>query len=198
MIGSSTVLSTKMTRVNCMIIMGASFFGQPALFQHICGVCWKKSKVRACHPASSLDCPLYEHWLSQTGDENSARVDGGLTTSSGEVPKESGMNELLELHEQVKRSGCPNYQGVKVPVRSKWNIHYMEQALENYEDSMVVTFCKFGWPIGAVGKEMREETPVRNYRGAMEISDRIDEYIGRELREGTLLGPCQGNPSHHP
>ena len=198
MIGSFTVLSTKMTCVNCMIIIGASFIGQPALFQHICAVCWKKSKVRACQPASSLDCPLYEHWLSQTGDENSARVYGGLTTSSGEVLKESGMNELLELHEQVKRSGCPNYQGVKVPVRSKWNIHYMEQALVNYEDSMVVTFCKFGWPIGVVGKEMREETLVKNHRGATECSDRIYENIGRELREGTLLGSFQENPFSSP
>ena len=40
---------------------GGQFFGQPALFQHIYAVCWKKSKVRARHPASSLDCPFYEH-----------------------------------------------------------------------------------------------------------------------------------------
>ena len=74
----------------------------------------------------------------------------------------------------------------------------MEQALENYEDSMVVMFCKFGWPIGVVGKEMREETPVRNHRGATEFSDQMDEYIGRELREGTLLGPFQENPFSSP
>ena len=74
----------------------------------------------------------------------------------------------------------------------------MEQALENYEDSMVLTFCKFGWPIGVVGKEIREETPVRNHRGATEFSHQMDEYIGRELREGTLLGPVQENPFSSP
>ena len=39
---------------------GGQFFGQQALYQHICAVCWKKSKVRAQHPASSVECPNYE------------------------------------------------------------------------------------------------------------------------------------------
>ena len=45
-------------------------------------------------------------------------------TESGEEPPVLGsVQELLELHERVKSSGCPNYMGVRVPVRSRWNVH---------------------------------------------------------------------------
>ena len=40
---------------------GGQFFGQSVSFQHICATCWKRTKTRAYHPASSMDCPFYEH-----------------------------------------------------------------------------------------------------------------------------------------
>ena len=40
---------------------GGQFFGQSALCQPICAVCWKRSKVRAHHQASCTECPHFEH-----------------------------------------------------------------------------------------------------------------------------------------
>ena len=104
------------------------------------------------------------------------------------------VQELLELHERVKSSGCPNYMGVRVPVRSRWNVQYMEQALDDYDDKMVVTFCRFGWPIGLIGDEIQGPREARNHRGATEFADQLDQYIARELEEGTLLGPFSESP----
>ena len=147
---------------------GGQFFGQQALFQHTCGVCWKKSKVRAQHPASSVECPNYEPWLNprNSGDQPRAlkQKDRGTTELHGEPPVLGSVQEPLELHERVKSSGCPNYMGVRVPVRSRWKVQYMEQALDDYDDNMVVTFCRFGWPIELIG--MRFRAP-----GGLEITE---------------------------
>ena len=40
---------------------GGQFFGQSVSFQHICATCWKRTKTFIYHPASSMDCPFYEH-----------------------------------------------------------------------------------------------------------------------------------------
>ena len=86
--------------------------------------------------------------------------------------------------------------GVRVPVR--WNVQYMEQALDDYDDKMVVTFCRFGWPIGLIGDEIQRPREARNHRGATEFADQLDQYIARELEEGTLLGPFSESPFTSP
>ena len=45
---------------------GGQFFRQSVSFQHICATCWKRTKTRAYHPASSMDCPFYEYWLTRS------------------------------------------------------------------------------------------------------------------------------------
>ena len=40
---------------------GGKFFLQSVVFQHICATYWKELKTRAYHPASSTECPLFEH-----------------------------------------------------------------------------------------------------------------------------------------
>ena len=130
-----------------------------------------------------------------------ARYQGN--TSMAEQGKESSgsgsVQKLLELHERVKSSGCVNYRGVRVPVRSLWNVHCMEQALRNYEDNMVVTFCKFGWPIGWMGYEIRGVPEVRNHRGATEYSAQLDQYIARKGHYSALFGRTRlCHPSWYP
>lgn len=36
-------------------------FGRSAWLQHICSACWKQNKAKLSHPASSTNCPHYEH-----------------------------------------------------------------------------------------------------------------------------------------
>ena len=111
-------------------------------------------------------------------------------TGSGEDSHALGkVQELLKLRERFKGSGYPNYMGVRVPVMSRWNVQYMEKAVENYEDKMLVTFCKFGWPIGLIGYEIRWPPEVRNHKGATKFSDQLGQYIARELEEENIVRP---------
>ena len=101
---------------------------------------------------------------------------------------------LLEIHEKVKETGSPNFESTKIPIKSKWNIDYMRRHLSSYHDQMVVTLCKYGWPIRITDSENLERQSVKNHSGAREFPDQVDEYIARESGEGTLLGPFKTNP----
>ena len=88
--------------------------------------------------------------------------------------------------------------GVRIPVGPRWNVQYMKQALDDYDDKMVVTFCRFGWPIGLIVDEIQGHRGARNHRGATEFADQLDQHIARELEEGTLLGPFSESPFASP
>ena len=62
----------------------------------------------------------------------------------------------------------------------------------------MVTFCKYGWPIGITDGKNLERESVRNHSGAHEFLDQMSKYITRELGEGTLLGPFKTNPFRSP
>ena len=171
------------------------FFGQ-----HICATCWKELKTCAHHPASSTECPLYEHWLLESGPGWEGPVmtnhDGvWCCIENGEMRDVGG---LIDLHEKVKSTGLPNFQLAKIPIRSKWNIEYMQSQLAGYQDKKVVTFCKYGWPIGITDGKNLEQESLRNHSGAREFPDQMSKYITRELGEGTLLGPFKTNPFRSP
>ena len=169
---------------------GGQFFGQSVSFQHICATCWKCTKTLVYHPASSMDCPFYEHWLTRLapGREGNpgAIPDDGRCLSNGVMTE---CESLLEIHEKVKETGSPIFESAKIPIKSRWNIAYMRRHLSAYHDQMVVTLCKYGWPIGITDSENLERHSVKNHSGAHEFPDQMDDYIARESGEGTLLGP---------
>ena len=158
---------------------GGKFFGQSVVFQHICATCWKESKTRAHHPASSTECPLYEHWLLESGPgwEGPVMTDRDGVWCCIENGEMRDVGGLIDLHEKVKSTGLPNFQLAKIPIRSRWNIEYMQSQLAGYQDQKVVTFCKYGWPIGITDGKNLERESVRNHSGAREFPDQMSKYI---------------------
>ena len=105
---------------------------------------------------------------------------------------------LIETHESVKQSGSPNFEIARIPIDSNWNIDYMTRHLAGYHDQMGITLCKYGWPISMTDSENLERQSVRNNSGARDFPDQMNDYIARELREGTLLGTFKANPFQLP
>ena len=139
---------------------GGQFFGQSVYFQHIGATCWKRTKTRAYHPASSMDCPFYEHWLTRLAPAREGNT--GAIPHDGRCLSNGVMTEcerLLEIHEKVMETGSPNFESAKIPIKSRWNIDHMRRHLYGYHDQMVVTLCEYGWPIGITDSE-KPWTPV--------------------------------------
>ena len=153
---------------------GGRFFAQSVLFQHICSTCWKQLKTCAYHLASSTECPLSPWVGARKGGLNRQ---GQLSLDSGWCLSENGIKrdceELIMLHERVKRTGFPNFQIEKIFIRSKWNIDYMKRQLAGYHEQTVVTLCEYAWLIGFTDGENLELELLRNHSGAREFPDQM-------------------------
>ena len=131
--------------------------------------------------------------MSSVAESHVTQLDEGVA-EHGNVKSQVCQSKLLSLHEKIKKSGRPNVCGLRIPLESKWNIPFLRRELEGYEDSVVADFCEFGWPINITNEVFGERGFPRNWRSATDHSDQMNQYIERELREGTLLGPFKANP----
>ena len=147
-----------------------------------------------CLPSSLVNrMPTVWTLRSTPGGEGTtgACLDGGQSVSKHVIRQDC--KGLIEMHEGVKQTGSPNFEIAKIPMNSNWNIDYMTRHLACYHDQMVITLCKYGWPIGITDSENLERQSVRNHSGGHKFPDQMNDYIARELVEGTLLGPFKTN-----
>ena len=101
--------------------------------------------------------------------------------------------EPITLHAAVYSSGRPNFKESKLPVPSTMNIGLWHELITGYQDTEVVDFLTYGWPLGYV-KETLPVTAVKNHKSALQFSGHIDDYIQKELSYGAIIGPFEENP----
>ena len=120
--------------------------------------------------------PLHEQKLPNTGV-----VNGDRGTS------------LFELHDLVKKSGVPNYMGVRIPVKSQLNVNVWKQELAQYWDQQLLQLVEFGFPL-----DFNRNCPLRcergNHKSATEFPADIDAYIDEETKFDAILGPFKQKP----
>ena len=174
----------------------ALLFGKSVTVQHICAVCWQKNQVKAYHPKISNECPNAENWLEKgtnhISDQDSWRYSVGQSNISVNVQKD--YISLVEVHEFIKKTRLPNFQGAKIILDTKLNIPFIEAALKDYHDKVIVEFCKYGWPIGITNIDFPKSLVFKNHKGATDYANELDKYIAKEVEVGTLLGPFDDNP----
>ena len=102
------------------------------------------------------------------------------------------------MHEMLKKSGKPNMLGCRIPLKTRWNLEFLEAELKDYSDRQVVDLCRFGWPINISDESFANRGKAKNWRSALEFPEQMDRYIEREIREGTLLGPFEFSPFKSP
>jgi hypothetical protein len=49
-------------------------------------------------------------------------------------------NELIKIHEQIKKAGTHNYLGCKFPVQSGINVQFFREKLVDYHDNIICVF----------------------------------------------------------
>ena len=96
--------------------------------------------------------------------------------------------------ESVYSSGMSNVDGLRIPVKSNWNLEYLSKQLVNYTDKEIVQLLQFGFPIECATQGQGEIKFSKNHAGAEQFPDDIDAYIAKELKKGTLIGPFKTNP----
>ena len=102
--------------------------------------------------------------------------------------------QCVQANNIVYETGKANIDGERIPVKTGWNLPYLEQQLCNYHDKEIVQLLKYGFPIEFDNNQEYDDTIHPNHKGATNYPDYIDAYIQKELNKGTLIGPFEHNP----
>jgi hypothetical protein len=103
-------------------------------------------------------------------------------------------NELIKIHEQIRKSGTHNYLGCKIPVQSGINIQFFREKLVDYHDNIICEFLEFGAPVVYEGEFVGSEFITKNHKGATDFSKEIEKYLKKEASYGAIIGPFFKNP----
>ena len=103
------------------------------------------------------------------------------------------MNDYVKLINHVVSSGKHNYEGLKIPINSSWNLELLRMLLIDYHDKEIVQFLAYGFPV-----DRTDVTPLemsgRNHKGATLFQAQIDQYIAKEVHCGATIGPFEAIP----
>lgn len=125
-----------------------------------------------------------------------------ICLSSKVIPL-SRLKSKLAIHRIVKNSGKYNFEHCKIPVNNKINVEYMRSMLNDYKDLQVCDFLSYGFPIGFKGDEsiiphFDQIWKYRNHKGATEYPTEINNYLHKECKTESILGPFKNNPFSGP
>ena len=77
------------------------------------------------------------------------------------------------------------------------NHELWKNSLLNYDDSIIVYFLEYGWPVNYTKFEF-PVTTYRNHKSALFYESHVDSYIETELKYNALVGPLSDNPFNVP
>ena len=98
----------------------------------------------------------------------------------------------VEIANVVMGDNRINALGCRIPIKSNWNLPLMWSLSASASDREVVQYLTFGWPIN------RDDTPLtqtyRNHASARTFRTQVSNYLLKEWRLGTLIGPLVTSP----
>ena len=97
-----------------------------------------------------------------------------------------------QLYSLVRKGGRPNYRGAQVPI-SSLPLDMWQDRLRDCEDTQLVSFMRFGWPVGFEGQKP-PDLFSDNHGSARRRPEHIANYVATELKHGALAGPFQHPP----
>ena len=97
------------------------------------------------------------------------------------------------MHNEIRTSGLPNFQGKRISINSKLNIPFWRDNLRDYDDYQVCDMLEYGWPVGHIGVPY-ESSLCRNHKGATDFPLEIKQYLQKESKYKAIVGPFKSNP----
>lgn len=118
-----------------------------------------------------------------------------LTT---QLSHRQGMNdvsdEAVELAKIIMQSGKYNFEGLRIPLKTRWNTDLLQTWLHEYEDKQVAEFIKYGWPIDRDPNLALPNAQGRNHKGALDYPEDVDLHIQEEISFGAIVGGFKEQP----
>ena len=91
----------------------------------------------------------------------------------------------------------PNYCGARVPLRhTKLNIQRWRQYLVEYENSEIVQYLEYGFPLGLTTNPVLQSS-LQNHGSSYQFFKYIDEFLSKGLERCELTGPFRTPPFYN-
>ena len=101
---------------------------------------------------------------------------------------------FVDLHCKVKLGGTYNFAGARVKLKHvKINVAKFRELLGDYDDSGVLQYLEFGFPLG-LAQEFELLSCTQNHTSAYEFYTSIDAFMKKEIQLGGITGPEVDNP----
>lgn len=135
------------------------------------------------------NAPLYE--IVHNLNPDSSSINNPILTFN---PEEAKWSPHVQLSWRVIESGTFNRYGVRQLVSTKWNLDLLETMLIGYDDSEVVEWLRYGWPVSRPWDAPDPTLIITNHNGATQFPDEVDAYIKKEIALGAMFGPFLSIP----
>ena len=122
-------------------------------------------------------------------DTDSLTADASTTSSSDCL---ASVSPIIK-HILASKHDLPNAFCANVPVDTPLNITAWDVRLQDYHDSNVVKFLRYGWLINYTTDKLPDSSSS-NHSSALSYSEHVDCYIANELELGAIAGPFIHNP----
>ena len=103
-------------------------------------------------------------------------------------------NTYLKTGEAIARSGCHNYEGLRIPLTSGFNWTFLKHNIEHYHDKQLMDYIRFGFPLNTDPINNISSNAMANHASANKFPEAVSEYIETELKHGALIGPFDHPP----
>lgn len=100
----------------------------------------------------------------------------------------------VQLAQLIVDSQKYNFEGMKIPLRTRWNTDVFSQLMGEDGDQQVIQFIKYGWPIDRERNLTIPDAKGRNHSGANQFPHAVDKHIQEEIDFDAVVGGFAGKP----
>ena len=185
------------------------YIGVPLIKIHTCAypTLWGDGNMSKGDTVSESPLPHQESWspvVDESGNKNSVIFDRnmGFVSCNTEYIKAPARSPVevtdteayLKVASAVRHSGVPNYQSVRIPISSSFNLKYVQDHIEHYHDKALLDYLTFGFPLNLNRNCDIKANATENHSSARNFSRDVYKFIQSEVMLGSLAGPFHQIP----
>ena len=103
---------------------------------------------------------------------------------------------IARIYDVVVSGNAPNCNGARIKLKTSLNIAAWERESTGHpDDTLVLDGVNYGFPLQYGGGPLyNDKGPPQNHHSARQYPEAIHQYISKEKRLGTLIGPFDNPP----
>ena len=140
-----------------------------------------------------FQCVDYQRCTQQNGFEFGAVPLTPIKLYEGKTTNNQPILDIIQLHNTVRRTNCPNFLGCRIPVQTQLKPRAWRYYLQDYWDHQLPDLIECGFPIDFDRSRPLISTEV-NHASGHEYGNDIGQYLREEVAFNAMYGPFQEKP----